>query len=172
MKKVTVYVFLFLFGVAVNAQNRAVDQLFEKYGGKDGFTTVVISGKMFELVARLDTEDDEEMDVISKLKSVRILAMDECEKPEGINFYDEVRNDLNEDDYEELMVVKKKDQDVKFLVKEADGIITELLVVVGGEDNALISIVGEIDLKHVHELSKSIHSEHMDHLKDLKDVKL
>lgn len=172
MKKLTVYVLLFLFGALVNAQNRAVDQLFEKYGGKDGFTTVVISRKMFELAAKVEAEDDDAMDVISKLKSVRILAMDECEKPEGVNFYDEVMELLNEEEYEELMVVKEKDQDVKILIKEADGIITELLLIVGGEDNALISLVGEIDLKNVHELSKSIHSEHMVHLKDLKDAKL
>jgi len=175
MKRVTIYVVLFLLGTLANAQNKAIDQLFEKYGETDGFTTVIISGKMFELASHLEDEgedEDETMEMISKLKSIRILAMDGCEKPEGINFYDEVMELLEEEEYEELMVVKEKDQDVKFLVKEKDGIISELLLVVGGEDNALISIVGEIDLKQAHKIAKSLHGEHMEHFEKLKDVKL
>lgn len=172
MKRVTIYVLLFLLGTLVNAQNKAIDQLFEKYGETDGFTTVIISSKMFELAAHLDEEEDETMDMISKLESIRILAMDECEKPEGINFYDEVMELLEEEEYEELMMVKEKDQDVKFLIKETGGVISELLLVVGGEDNALISIVGEIDLKQAHKIAKSLHGEHMEHFEKLKDVKL
>jgi hypothetical protein len=110
--------------------------------------------------------------MMSKLTSIKILAMDECEKPEGINFYDEVMELLDETDFEELMVVKEKDQDVKFLVKEKDGIISELLLVVGGEDNALISIVGEIDLKEAHKIAKEFHGDHMGHFEKLKDAKL
>lgn len=175
MKKAIVYVVLFLFGIAVNAQNAAVDRLFEKYGEVDGFTTVIIKGKLFDMVACLEEEEedvDEAIHLMSKLTSVRILAMDECEKPEGINFYDEVMEVLDAGEYEELMVVKEKDQDVKFLIKEKDGIISELLLVVGGEDNALISIVGEIDLKEAHKIAKGIHGEHFEHFEKLKDVKL
>jgi hypothetical protein len=174
MKKAIVYAVLVLFGIAVNAQNPAVDKLFEKYGEVDGFTTVIIKGKLFEMVSCLEEEgeEDEAIQMMSKLTSVRILAMDECEKPEGINFYDEVMEVLDASDYEELMVVKEKDQDVKFLVKEKDGIITELLLVVGGEDNALISIVGEIDLKEAHKIAKAIHGEHFEHFEKLKDAKL
>ncbi len=173
MKKVIAYAVLFLLGIAVNAQNAAIDKLFDKYGEVDGFTTVIIKGKLFDLIASLDEdEDDEALEMISKLRSIRILAMDECEKPEGINFYDEVMELLDESDYEELMVVKEKDQDVKFLIREKDGIISELLLVVGGEDNALISIVGEIDLKQAYKISKSIDGDHFEHFEKLKDVKM
>ena len=172
MKKVSVYVLLFLFGVMVNAQNPAIDKLFDKYGETDGFTTVIIKGKLFDMISCLeeDDENDEAIAFMSKLTSVRILAMDECEKPEGINFYEEVMGLLDGSDYEELLVVKEKDQDVKFLVKEKDGIISELLLVVGGEDNALISILGEIDLKEAHKIAKGIHGEHMEHFAKLKDI--
>jgi len=173
MKKVIAYAVLFLFGIAVNAQNAAIDKLFDKYGEVDGFTTVIIKGKLFDMISSLEEEeDDEALEMISKLRSVRILAMDECKKPEGINFYDEVMELLDESDYEELMVVKEKDQDVKFLIKEKDGIISELLLVVGGEDNALISILGEIDLKQAYKISKSIHGDHFEHFEKLKGVKM
>ncbi len=173
MKKAIVYAVLFLFGIAVNAQNDAIDRLFDKYGEVDGFTTVIIKGKLFDMLSSIDDEeDDEALEMMSKLRSVRILAQEESEEPEGINFYDEVMELLDESDYEELMVVKENDQDVKFLVKEKNGIISELLLVVGGEENALISIVGEINLKQAYKISKSIHGDHFEHFEKLKDVKL
>jgi hypothetical protein len=172
MKKLSVIVLLFLLGVLLNAQNPAIDKLFDKYGETEGFTTVIVKGKLFDMISSL--EDDEEVDpeinFMSKLTSIRILAMDECEKPEGINFYDEVMETLDDSGYEELLVVKEKDQDVKFLVKENDGIISELLLVVGGEDNALISILGDIDLKEAHRIAKEMHGDHMSHFSKLKDV--
>ncbi len=174
MKKAIVYAVLFLFGIAVNAQNAAIDRLFDKYGEVDGFTTVIIKGKLFDMVSCLEEEDevDEAVKLMSKLTSVRILAEDECEVAEDINFYDEVMEFLDDSDYEELMVVKEKDQDVKFLVKEKDGIISELLLVVGGDDNALISIVGEIDLKEAHKIAKGIHGDHFEHFEKLKDIEM
>lgn len=174
MKKAIVYAVLFLFGIAVNAQNAAIDRLFDKYGEMDGFTTVIIKGKLFDMISCLEEEDevDEAVKLMSKLTSVRILAEDECEVAEDINFYDEVMEFLDDSDYEELMVVKEKDQDVKFLVKEKDGIISELLLVVGGDDNALISIVGEIDLKEAHKIAKGIHGDHFEHFEKLKDIEM
>ena len=173
MKKAIVYAVLFLFGIGVSAQNAAIDRLFDKYGEVDGFTTVIIKGKLFDMISSIEgEEDDEALEMMSKLRSVRILAMADCEEPEGINFYDEVMEILDQSDYEELMVVREKDQDVKFLVKEKNGIISELLLVVGGEDNALISIVGEIDLNQAYKISKSMHGDHFDHFEKLKDVKL
>ena len=38
----------------------AVDALFDKYAGKDGFTTVIISSKMFSLFQDMEMEEDDE----------------------------------------------------------------------------------------------------------------
>jgi len=53
--------------------------------------------------------------------------------------------------------VKEKDQQVKFLVKEnSQGRIAELLLITGGEDNVLICIQGDIDMKSLSKLSKNL----------------
>ena len=172
MKKLVTCFAIILAGTVLIAQNTAIDDVFEKYAGKEGFTTVYISKNLFDLVAEIEHEDEEVNEVVSKLETIRILAVDRCEKPEGINFYEEVMESLPKNEYEELMTVKEKDQDVIFLVKEKNGIISELLLLVGGEDNALISIVGDIDINQIHKLSKTMHGDHMDHLKKLKDKEL
>jgi len=43
MKKISLILTLAIFPLLITAQNKAVDKLFDKYAGKDGFTTVFIS---------------------------------------------------------------------------------------------------------------------------------
>ena len=170
MKRITFFLSLFILACTANAQNSAVDKLFEKYGGKDGFTTVTISKQMFDMFSQLDenSKDDKEFkDVASKLTSIRILAMDK-KGENAVNFYNELMKELPIAQYKELMTVKEKGQDVKFLVHEENGKITELLMISGGDDNALICISGIIDLKTISKLSKSMQIQGMDKLDDIK----
>jgi hypothetical protein len=169
MKKIIVICLLLVVPIFVIAQKHPVDKLFEKYAGKEGFTTVLISSKMFSLFSNLETDDEEFDDLMNSLKSIRILATDdEVETDEDINFYDEIMKELEVSDYEELMVILEKDQNVKFLIKELDGKIVELLLVSGGIDgNALISIKGDIDLKNISKISKSMNIEALEDLEKI-----
>jgi len=157
---------LIMISLSVFAQKNPVDKLFEKYSGKDGFTTILISSKMFSMFSEMETGDDEINNMISNIESIKILTTeDESLLDPGINFYKEIMDELSIDEYEELMVVKEKDQDIKFLVKEKEDIIVELLLVIGGkENNALISIRGIIDLKSISRLTKSLNVQGLDEL--------
>ncbi|MEA1898126.1 MAG: DUF4252 domain-containing protein, partial [Bacteroidota bacterium] len=97
--------------------------------------------------------EDEDLKVLAKIESVKVLAVEDEELIKGLNFYDEIMKSLNIEDYEELMTVKQSDQDVKILVKQTGNIIQELLIVVGGEDNAMVCIKGNIQLKDLSGLS-------------------
>lgn len=173
MKKIVFVLSLTLVSLVTLAQRDPVDALFDKYAGREGFTTVIISSKMFSLFQDLEVEDDEFNQMMSGLQSIRILATDETSENMNINFYDEVMKDLNVSDYEELMVVKEKDQDVKFLIKERNGRVAELLLVAGGKggDNALISIRGDIDLKSISKLARSMDIDGMEQLEKLEEKK-
>lgn len=164
---------LLLVQYAGLAQKDPVDRVFEKYSGKEGFTTVYITSKMFSLFSEAEVEDEEFNDLVNSLKSIRILATDDSENSDAsINFYKEIMDELPVDEYEELMVVQEKDQQLKFLVKEKEGRIVELLLVAGGSgDNALIDIRGNIDLKKVAQLSKMINVEGMEQLQNIEPEK-
>jgi len=169
MKKISLILTLAIFPLLITAQNKAVDKLFEKYAGKEGFTTVLISSKMFSLFSNLETDDEEFDDLMNSLKSIRILATDnDVELDKNINFYDEIMKELKVSEYEELMVIQEKDQNVKFLIMEVNGKIAELLLVSGGRDgNALISIKGDIDLKTISKLSKSMNVKGLEDLEKI-----
>jgi len=167
MKKINAVLFGLLISLTGMAQQNTADEFFEKYAGKEGFTTVSINGNLLKMATCQD--DKENLDpILTSIESIKILsADDETKCPD---FYAEIMQDLPQKNYEELLTVKKSDQQVKILVNEKNGIIRELLLVAGGkDDNALIIIKGHIPLKKLSHLSKSLG---MDELEVLEDVKI
>ncbi len=150
------------------------DALFDKYSGQEGFTSVYITQHMFSLFADIETEEDESgfFELVKNLNAIKILSVDHDSTSTApqVNFYQEIMKDFPEDKYEELMVVKKKDQDVKFYIRKEGKKIAELLMVVGGkDDNALVSIQGDIDLKTISKLSKTMNLEGMENLEEIEE---
>ena len=150
------------------------DALFDKYSGQDGFTSVYITQHMFGLFADIETEEDESgfFELVKNLDNIKILSVehDSTKATPDVNFYQEIMKDFPKDQYEELMVVKKKGQDIKFFIRKEGKKIAELLMVVGGvEDNALISIQGDIDLKTISKLSKSMDIDGMENLEEIEN---
>lgn len=149
------------------------DQLFEKYNGKDGFTTVHITQELFGLFADLDESDPdvkEMKDMMSQLKYIRILMYD-LEDGGRQSELDAFRNELKSTSisgFSELMVVKERDEEVKFMAKKDGDRITELLLLISEPgESGFISIVGNIDINTVSKLSKTMNMEGMENLEKL-----
>jgi hypothetical protein len=157
MKKTVITLFTLSLALSSFAQKNPIDAMFDKYAGKEGITTVFISSKMFSMMGRVDLDDDELQDVMNNLKSIRILTVDDDELNQKLNFFSELAKDLDFNGYEELMVVKESDKDLKFLVKERGKRIEELLMIGGGPgQNVLISIKGDLDLENITSISKTM----------------
>jgi hypothetical protein len=171
MKTIIFMLIMVALPLQINAQGSPADRLFDKYAGKDGYTSVYISKYMFSLFSNLDKSDKELENVLGRLTGIRILASENIEKSK-VNFYNEIMKDLPLNEYQELMVVKEKDQDFRFMIREKDGMITELLMVAGGaSNNALISIQGNIDLNTISKLSRSMKIDGLDNLEKINDQK-
>jgi hypothetical protein len=147
-----------LLAVFVNAaaQKNPVDELFDRYSGKDGVTTVYISSRMLNLFSGLNKDDKEAAEVIGRLSSIMIMSVDDSLLNGKVNFHNELGNRLNYKEFEELMVVRDGSDIVRFLIKESGTRVTELLMVTGGSSNTLISIRGDIDLKSISSISNTM----------------
>jgi hypothetical protein len=157
MKKSILILSILVLTLSSFAQRNPIDAMFDKYAGREGITTVYISSKMFSMMAEVDLDDDELEDVINNLKSIRILTVDDQELNNKLNFFKELEKDLDFSGYEELMVVKESDKDLKFLVKEKGKKIDELLMIGGGPgQNVLISIKGDLNLQNISSISKTL----------------
>lgn len=167
MKRILIPILLIAFSLAGNAQNTAIDQLFDRYADRDGFTTVSISKAMFSLFASEQESKDEFNKAVKGLESIRILAPDsaiQAQMKGKLNFYNEISKSLPLSQYEELMSVKEKDQVFKMLIRKKGSVITEFLMIGGGKDNVLICITGNIDLKSISKLSKAMNIEGMENI--------
>jgi hypothetical protein len=168
MKKIFLSFTALCLTLMLQSQNNPVDEMFNKYSEKPGFTVVTISSKMFSLLANKDADKTDTDDIISKLKSIKILSVEDSLLNKDLNFYTELSKKLDLSVYEELMVVKQGQDITKFLIRQKGNIISELLVIKGGPGgNSLISIKGDLNLKNITEISKSLD---MQELKSLDNI--
>lgn len=168
MRRLLFSAFGLLFFLVIQAQNNPVDELFEKYSGKEGFTTVYISSKMLSMFQNLDSKDEELIDMMNKLKSIRILTVEDSLMNRNLNFFSELNKKTDFTSYEELMTVKEGNDVVKFLIKETGKIISELLIISGGKGgNTVISIRGDLDLKNISNLSRTMGIQQLENLDKL-----
>jgi hypothetical protein len=152
------------------SQNDAIGKFFSQYANDDKFTVVSISPKMFKMMSKIkwDDVDNDTKQVIQQITSLRILTTE----TNGLQYYKEAIQKLNVAEYEELMTVKSDGANVRFLVKEKNNLVSELLMLVGGKDEfVLMSITGNIDLDKISKLGGTLNIQGMDNLKNLKKKK-
>lgn len=156
MKKFALILLTMAIPAFLSAQNSAVDKLFNKYKGKDGVTTVQISPELFQIMKSLDVKELDTDDFpFDKVASVKILTIEDDEGWENVNFYDEIKNDLNVNDYKEVMTVDDGDETVRMWMRLNDQVLSEFLLIVGGDDNVLIHITGNFTMKDLQGLAES-----------------
>jgi len=171
MKTITLLAGLLSLTMGIRAQS-IIDKLYDKYSGTEGYTSVYISKYMFDMFRTNETDikTGEDMEqIMSKLNCIKILVTDDDPATSTpVSLYQEIMKVLPSSSYKEIMVVKEKDQDVKFYVKEEKNRVAELLLVVGGKDESvLISIQGDIDMKNISKLAKSMNIEGMENLEKI-----
>ncbi len=169
MKKLMMGVVMMVVSVAAQAQGDPISKFFVKYQDDPEFTQVTVSSKMFGLFTNMDVqkpEDKEILDAISKIKGLRVLAKDDARNSREL--YKEALSIVPKD-YEELMFVRDKDQDMKFLIKETSpGKISELLMIAAGNDDfKMLSLFGDIDLKKIGKIGSKMSIDGLDKLHKL-----
>lgn len=149
MKKLITGIFAVLIAASGFAQGDLISNVFEKYAGKEGFTTVNITGDMLKLMKEVEM-DRRDTVIQSVISEIRILATEKCKPSSGINLKDEVYSKLDKSLYKEMIHVKQTDEDVVIMLKEAKGRVQEMLILVGGsEDNAIVQIKGDMLLSEL-----------------------
>ncbi|MCG8476522.1 MAG: DUF4252 domain-containing protein [Cytophagales bacterium] len=150
------------------AQESAIDKYFAKYRDNSQFTVVHIAPKMFELMAEITKENEDDFsDVLSNLRGLKILAADSIK--DGMALFNDASEKLVKKSFEELMYIHKENEtELRFYVQEKNKKIRELLLLVGEPNEfVMISFVGDIDLKKIGKLSKSLDINGFNHLDQL-----
>jgi hypothetical protein len=167
MKKIiALFTAVLLVGI-INAQS-LVSTEFSDYESNENFTRVSISKKMFELIANLDPDDDDEKDLIesvSRLDGLKIIVADSSENPAAL--YKETMKRIP-NRFEELMTVNDESEKIIFMIDEKDGVVKELIMVLKGDNEfVLLDLFGDIDLNEVAKISSKMNIDHMEKLEKI-----
>ncbi len=158
MKKTILALALLFISAGVMAQSKVISKYFDKYEDNEDFTKVSLNARMFSLLAELETgskEEQEFVDAVSKIEGLKVLMGEQVAN--SASLYKEAIKDVDRAGYDELMTVKDAEENMKFSIKEKGGIIEELIMVVGGNKKfILLSLYGDIDLKKISSIAKSM----------------
>lgn len=171
MKKLLLLTILFATTALAFAQNAQIDAFFKKYEGKEGFTSVVVSQKLFALAASAVSTDVELQSVVEGIKGVKILVYENTEgNAKSGEFYKDFVANVNTTQLDELMSVNSSTEKVKLYGKASgDKAIDELLLVCDADGEfVMVSITGIIDFEKIGRLSQ-IDIEGFDELEKLND---
>lgn len=170
MKKLVLGVMM-VMAMAAQAQNDAIAKFFSKYQNDESFSQVNVSGKMFSMMANLDSDKPEDkalFTAISKIKGLKILSKTETRNSRDL--YKEALAMIPTNDFEELMTIRDKDKDMRFFTKESGGKISELVMVMAGnEEFVLMTLFGEIDLKEMSKIGRAVNIDGLNNLEKIKD---
>jgi hypothetical protein len=181
MKKISIICALLISMIYGAYAQNVMDNLFDKYNGKEGFTSVNISSEMFNMMGSIQINNGEKdkdlekikdmKDFASKLTGLKVLTTnkkdDEGNAARADAFYKEVMGFMPKNIYRELMEVNDEGQKVNFYVKRTGSKVSELVVVVKEKkETSLISLTGDIDLNKVAEFSKDMNIKGMDKIGD------
>lgn len=148
------------------AQEDAITKYFNKYMDDEKFSVVYISPKMFSMVSKIEIEDMEPelQEVIKSMKGLRILHTEQ----NALQHYNDALKIINTSEYELLLTARGEGENVRFMVKDNGNIVEELLMIVGGNEKfALLSFIGNIDLKKIGKLAKALDIDNMQYLENL-----
>jgi hypothetical protein len=152
MKTILLLLIVTLFICSSCEYTPGVSEAFMKYRFRDGVTTITIPGWVIGIAANFGEIDSDERELLQSIDKVRVLVVEDEETNSNINLHNEFSTKINKNhDYEELLTVRDENEDVTIFGKMDEDVITEMVVLVGGDDNALIYVRGELDPKMLKE---------------------
>ena len=145
MKKFTFIFIGILFVFTSCTYEPGVSEAYMKYRFKEGVTTITVPGWAIRLIAGLNELDESDREILDSIDKVQVVAVEDEHLNAEINLHDEFYERISKNGkYEELMVVRNENESVTVFGVMDDNVISEMLILVGGDDNALVYVKGEI----------------------------
>lgn len=153
MKKLILSAIAILFAISTFAQPAGYNKVYNTYKGEEGVTSIHVPGFLMKFAGMCAGLDGTERQLVRSLKSVSVLTIDDQELYPGVNFADEIDQSRMKGDYNIMMEVHDGGEDVIIAVREKRGKITDLIVVVGGDENTLVHVRGRMNCDLLEELA-------------------
>jgi len=125
--------------------NPGVSKAFSKYGHERGVTSITVPGWVIGIAAKFGDLDEDERELLYSIDKVKVLSIEDNSLNSHINLHQEFYTKINvKHDFEELLTVNNQNENVTIFGKMDGEVIREMVILVGGDDNALVYLKGEI----------------------------
>ncbi|MDR0757394.1 MAG: DUF4252 domain-containing protein [Tannerella sp.] len=131
-------------------------QLFDRFAGQDGVSSVHISKAMFDLLPSLGNVDNVgnvNLSHLKKIDGINILSTEKADVKEEMR---KTFKTLITDKHEELMRIRDSQEDITFHIrKNKNGTdIEELIMLISGANEfTVIQILGHFSLKDIQDIA-------------------
>lgn len=173
MKKIAIVLVIGLLPIITQAQS------FAKYENMKDVDAMVMTSKMFKMLAKVDlSEDDPEakeyLKLIENLEEIKMFtsstASVRSEMQKDVNSY------LSSNSLEQLMRVNEDGKNIRFYSKsgKSDNYVSELFMFMEGEKegepiSVILSITGQIDLSQLSRLTSDLKIPGAEELKNVEN---
>lgn len=145
--------------VSVFGQNNAIKTYFSDYLDREDVTTIMVSGKAFEMAQEIniDGEEGEQFkEMASQITGFTMIIEEDVSN--ALSKAKTARKKVK-GSFEQLIEIKEKENNVVVLVEESNGVVYEVLCIVGTNDEFILaSLTGDMRLSDVSEMTKSFSS--------------
>ena len=150
------FVLALSLGLVSCTNNASVNHAFMKYGHGKGIVSITVPGFVLRLAASIGDLEPDEKELLRSIDKVKVLAVKDQKRYDGVDFNREFYWGMNRDGrYQELLNVTDNNERVTVFGRmENEDVINEMVVLIGGENNALIYLKGRLEARM---LDKYVH---------------
>jgi hypothetical protein len=153
MKKLILTIVVILLAVSLFAQPAGYYNVFNNYRGEKGVVAFRVPGFLMKFAGMCAGVDEQERQLLRSLRSVTVLTIEDTERFPGVNFAQEMDHSRMNGNYNLMLELHEDDEDVIIAAREKHGKITDLIIIVGGEENTLVHVRGRLDCDLLQELA-------------------
>ncbi|PLX15194.1 MAG: hypothetical protein C0599_17225 [Salinivirgaceae bacterium] len=144
-----------------------VKDIYARHLGEGNYTKVVIGKGLFQWVAAMADEKDESAQAVKDLSGIEIYSAEDSDQKDKIpGLMADIWKYFENPKYLEFMRVEEKNDHVVFYFTKSGEKIVELTLV-AEEDATVIRIKGNIDLKTISGISKSMDIKGIEKLEEI-----
>jgi len=153
MKKLFLFFIASLFILTSCEDNSGVSKAFLKYSYRDGVTSITIPGWAIGLASTFGDLDEEERELLDNIDKVKVLTIEDNDLNARVNLHEEFYSKINSDNsFEELLVVREDGENITIFGKMDENVIREMIILVGGNDNTMVYLKGEIKPEQINNI--------------------
>lgn len=147
--------------LSLGQYSKIIDQLKNRYKDHEDVVSLSFNGNFLGMANWFTNDENEEdeavQDLIKSIDRMNILTIPKGEKGIRENELNDLRKEVSKENFEDLMVIRDGNDRINIMVKEKDGIISHLLMVIDDDQElTILDFVGSISMDDVALLTDNV----------------